>query len=153
MKKDVGCGRLFGMIALGLLALPALAQTASVTAADYARAERLVGYNANPLVDHAVTTVTWLDDGHAWYRDHDEKGDRFLQVDAATGAVSPAVDAARLAAALAKSSAKPVDPTKLPLTRYRVRDDGGRDVTVAGKHYRCDRQFAACTLITTAGGH
>ena len=62
MKKDVGCGRLFGMIALGLLAMPALAQTASVSTADYARAERLVGYNANPLVDHAVTAVTWLDD-------------------------------------------------------------------------------------------
>jgi len=153
MKKDVGCGRLFGMIALGLLALPALAQTASVTAADYARAERLVGYNANPLVDHAVTTVTWLDDGHVWYRDHDAKGDRFLQMDAATGAVSPAVDAGKLAAALAKSSAKPVDATKLPLTQYRVRDDGGHDVTVAGKHYRCDAQFAACTLITAAGGH
>jgi len=153
MKKDAGCGRLFGTIALGLLALPALAQTASVTAADYARAERLVGYNANPLVDHAVTTVTWLDDGHVWYRDHDANGDRFLQMDAATGAVSPAVDAAKLAAALAKSSAKPLDAAKLPLTRYRVRDDGGYDVTVAGKHYRCDPHFAACTQVATVGGH
>ena len=69
MKKAGGCGRLCGMSALGLLAMPALAQTASVSTADYARAERLVGYNANPLVDHAVTAVTWLDDGHFWYRE------------------------------------------------------------------------------------
>jgi dipeptidyl aminopeptidase/acylaminoacyl peptidase len=152
MKMDVGCGRLFGTIALGLLAVPALAQTATVSAADYARAERMVGYHANPLVDHAVTSVTWLDDGHFWYRDHDAAGDRFVQMDAATGAVSPSFDADKLAAALAKASSKPVDAKKLPLTQYRVREDGGFELTVAGKHYRCDPQFAACTLVASAGG-
>ena len=54
MKMDVGCGRLFGTIALGLLAVPALAQTATVSAADYARAERLVGYHANHFCRRVV---------------------------------------------------------------------------------------------------
>ena len=152
MKMDTGCGRLFGTLALGLLATPALAQTAIVSAADYARAERLVGYNANPLVDHAVTTVTWLDDGHFWYRDHDADGDRFLQMDAATGKASPSFDAGKLAAALSKTSGKPVDAKKLPLTQYRLREDGGFELTVAGKAYRCDPQFAGCTQIANRGG-
>jgi len=152
MKKDVGCGRLFGMIALGLLAAPALAQTASLSAADYARAERLVGYHANPLVDHAVTAVTWLDATHFWYRDHAADGDRFLQMDATSGKASPSFDAGKLAAALAKTSGKPVDASKLPLTQYRVREDGGFELTVAGKAYRCDPQLARCTLVATRGG-
>ncbi len=33
-----------------LAALPGLAQTAAITAADYARAEKFMGYNVNPLV-------------------------------------------------------------------------------------------------------
>ena len=52
--------RLLVIVLSGWLAAPVLAQVPVVTAADYARAERLVGYNANLLVDHAVTRVTWL---------------------------------------------------------------------------------------------
>src|SRR4249919_2511258 len=125
---------------LGVLAIQAgaHAQAPTVAAADYARAERLVGYNANPLVDHAVTTVTWLDPTHFWYRDHDVNGDRFLQMDVATGVASPGFDAHKLAAALAHAGGKPVDEHKLPLTDYHRRDNGGLDVTVAGRVYRCE---------------
>ncbi len=132
---------------LGMLAGPvlALSQAPTVSADDYARAERLVGYNANPLVDHAVTTVTWLDPTHFWYRDHDANGDRFLQVDVTTGKASERIDARKLAAALAKTTGKPVAAHKLPLTAYRVRADGGFELTVDGRQYRCDPAIAACT--------
>ncbi len=134
---------------LGMLAGPvlALSQAPTVSADDYARAERLVGYNATPLVDHAVTTVTWLDPTHFWYRDHDANGDRFLQMDVATGATSERIDTPRLAAALAKATGKPVAANKLPLTAYRVRADGGFEVTVDGRQYRCDPVIAACTAL------
>jgi dipeptidyl aminopeptidase/acylaminoacyl peptidase len=144
--------RLLGMIASLLLAPPALAQVQAVSAADYARAERLVGYNANPLVDHAVTSVTWLDDAHFWYRDHDADGDRFLVMDAATGTSSPAFDVAKLAAALATAGGKPVDAKKLPLSAYRVEPDGGFELTVADKRYRCDRELTGCAAIANKGG-
>ncbi len=140
------------VLALALSAGPAATQAPSVTAADYARAERLVGYHANPLVDHAVTTVTWLDDTHFWYRDHDARGDRFLQVDATTGQASPSFDVRKLAAALTHASGKPVDATKLPLTAYRLASDGGFEITVGKIDYRCDPAFKGCTAVARAGG-
>jgi dipeptidyl aminopeptidase/acylaminoacyl peptidase len=154
MSQDNGGTRLPGMLlpALLALALPAAAQQARVTAADYARAEQLVGYKANPLVDHAVTTVTWLDATHFWYRDHDARGDRFVQVDATTGTASPGFDAGKVAAALARARGKPVDAAKLPLTAYRVAEDGGFELTVDKVRYRCDPAFAGCAEIARAGG-
>ena len=147
-------GALLGGMMSALLATPAAAaaQTQTVSTDDYARAERLVGYNANPLVDHLVTAVTWLDDTHFWYRDHDTAGDHFLQMDASSGKSSPSFGTVQLAAALATASGKPVDATKLPLSDYRLLDDGGFELTVAGKHYRCDPLFKACVVAVAKGG-
>jgi dipeptidyl aminopeptidase/acylaminoacyl peptidase len=146
------CGaRLFFAGWLGVLAGPALAQAPMVTAADYARAERLVGYNANPLVDHAVASVAWLDATHFWYRDHDAAGDHFLQMDATAGRATSLFDPHALATALAKVAGKPIDETKLPLTDYAVRDDGGFALTVAGIRYRCDAGLARCAAAAPAG--
>ena len=82
----------------------------------------------------------------------DAGGDHFLQMDATTGAATPGFDVAKLAAALATASGKPVDANKLPISDYRVRDDGGFDLTVAAKHYRCDPLFKACVVATSPGG-
>ena len=71
--------RLLGALVLGALSTGAAAQGRTLTNDDYAKAERYVGYNTTPLVDHAVSTVTWLDNGHFWYRDHDAKGDHYLR--------------------------------------------------------------------------
>jgi hypothetical protein len=145
-------GALLGGMMSALLVTPAAAQTQTVSTDDYARAERLVGYNANPLVDHLVPAVTWLDDTHFWYRDQDATGNHFLQMDASSGKSSPSFDAGKLAAALAAASGKLVDATKLPLSDYRLRDDGGFELTVAGKHYRCDPLFKACVVAVAKGG-
>lgn len=138
------------------LALPsvAAAQGRTLTTEDYARAERFASYNMNPLLDHAVTRVAWLDDGHAWYRDHDATGDRFLVIDANAATVQPvaAFDQARLAAALSKAGGKPVDANKLPVTSYSLRDGGGYEIEVRGKRLSCDASFDACTTIVAQGG-
>ena len=139
-------------LTLLLVAFTANAQTRVLTSDDYARAERFVGYNATPLVDHAVTTVTWLDDHTFWYRDHDADGDHFLQMDAASGKATPAFDHDRLAKALAKAGAKPVRADKLPISEYTLRDDGGFDISVRGKHYLCDRAIDACVVEAAKGG-
>ncbi|TCV95918.1 dipeptidyl aminopeptidase/acylaminoacyl peptidase [Luteibacter rhizovicinus] len=134
--------RLAGALLLGLVSAGAAAQT--LTANDYKHAESFLGNIAGPLVDHAVGRVTWTDDTHFWYRDHDQNGDRFLRVDAATGQVTPAFDQDKLATALSTALGKKVEANKLPVSAYTVREDGRYDVTARRKHFVCDADFAAC---------
>src|SRR5690606_11217651 len=147
-----------GALALALattLVLPAVAaaQGRTLTAQDYARAERFVGYNANPLVDHAVTRVAWLDDGRFWFRDHDADGDRVLVMEAAPGAKpAPAFDHARMAEALAKATGKPVPANKRPVTGLSMAaDDGCAGVQRAGR-YACKADLSACAAVAKQGG-
>jgi len=140
MHSKVGKSRLFGVVVMGLLSSGgAAAQGRTLSAGDYAQAERFMGYNTAPLVDHDVHRVKWLDDTHFWYRDHDAGGDHVMLMGAATGNAAPAFNQARLAAALGKASGKPVDTKKLPpLLDYSVKPDGRYDVDLGGKHYLCD---------------
>ena len=70
-----------------LLALaPAVqAQTASpsVTAEDYARAERFLAQHTEPLVLRADVRPRWLPDGRFWYGSRIEGGTEFVMVDPA----------------------------------------------------------------------
>jgi dipeptidyl-peptidase-4 len=142
---------------LGVASAAATAQSGGqapapiVTAADYARAERLVGYNANPLLDHAVTRVTWMDPTHFWYRDHDVTGDRLLQMDTTTGTASPLLDQRELATALTAASGKPIDPTRLPITAYRALD-GGYEISIDDARYQCDRELKHCVAHPSTPG-
>ena len=63
------------------LTLPLLAQQRAVTADDYARAEKFMGYNTTPLVLRAGVRPTWLEDGRFWYRVTTEKGNEAFLVD------------------------------------------------------------------------
>src|SRR3546814_20610363 len=82
---------LAGWLAMGC-AGATFAQAPVVTAEDYARAEKFLSHNAQPLVDHAIESVHWIDDAQFRYREHDDTGDRLLRLDAAHGGVGPAVD-------------------------------------------------------------
>ncbi|HEX8197616.1 MAG TPA: DPP IV N-terminal domain-containing protein [Pyrinomonadaceae bacterium] len=76
---------------------PAFAQEpTAITAADYARAEKFMGYNTAPLVSGAVR-ATWVSGDRFWYR----KGSEFVLVNAADGARQTFPDQARLNAAIA----------------------------------------------------
>ena len=74
--------------------LSARAQQQSVpalTATDYARAERFMPYNTNPLVLHSAGRVTWVADAgreRFWYRTTTEKGAEAFIVTAENGAKS-----------------------------------------------------------------
>src|SRR5262245_43795593 len=57
------------LIACIMLATPLLAQQARpLTAADYARAEKMLAPNLNGLVIGGNVTPTWLPDERFWYR-------------------------------------------------------------------------------------
>lgn len=55
----------------------------ALTAADYERAERFMGYNANPLVLRGGVSPRWLDDDRFWYQVTTESGDEAFIVDPA----------------------------------------------------------------------
>jgi len=76
-------------------------QQKALTAADYARAEKFMGYNTNPLVDHSVQP-TWLPDGRFWYRDSSAAGSEFVVFDPVKLTRQPAFDQEKVAGALSK---------------------------------------------------
>ena len=67
--------------AVALAVVPAIAQQRALTAEDYARAERFMGYNTTPLVLRSGVRPTWLEDGRFWYRVTTEKGSEAFLVD------------------------------------------------------------------------
>jgi dipeptidyl aminopeptidase/acylaminoacyl peptidase len=62
-----------------------LAQIQAVNAPDYARAEKFLGYNANPLVFHSNIRPNWLPNDRFWYRVTTENGAQVVLIDPATG--------------------------------------------------------------------
>jgi dipeptidyl-peptidase-4 len=146
----------WAMPALLALLVPAagLANGRQLTAQDYARAERFMPYNTEPLVDHDVGTVHWLDARRFWFIDHDSSGDHYRLMTATTGKVTPAFDRQKLAAALAKVVGKPVPAAKLGISGIRIESTGRLEITRKHKHYQCDLTGAAhcideATLVKT----
>ena len=127
---------------------PAWAQQnpVALTSADYASAEKFMGYNATPLVFGASGRPGWMRDGRFWYRVVRESGTEFLVVDPAKGGSrAPAFDHARLAAALAKASAATVDATMLPFQTIDFSDDGHAvSFTATGKRWKCTLDEYVC---------
>ena len=68
-----------------LIAAVALAQPKAFTAADYAHAEKFMGYNTAPLVLNAGVRPVWLEGDRFWYRVDTADGTVFLLVDPAKG--------------------------------------------------------------------
>ncbi len=141
MGSIIHSRRLVGALVMTALAGTAAASDGQVTRADYARAASFLGYNTAPLVDHAVTRVTWLDDSHFWYVDHDAQGDHYRVMDVTSGA-RDAFDQTKLAAALGAVVGKPVKADKLGVADFTALPDGRLDIQLKGKHYLCDLQAA-----------
>jgi dipeptidyl aminopeptidase/acylaminoacyl peptidase len=132
--RGISCALLAGVLAFGVAA-----QARTLTDQDYARAVKFLAQNVDPLVDHDVQRVTWLDGTHFWYVDHDASGDHVLEMDVAGGKVAPAFDQAKLAAALGKARGKPVDAGRWPRRfDFRPLPGGDLDVQLGDAWYRCD---------------
>jgi len=129
-----------------LAALDAAAQSpTALTAADYARAEKFMGYNTEPLVYHAVHPA-WTTDERLWYRDTDADGTRFVLFDPVKLTKEPAFDHARLAAALSAAAGKKYEANKLPFNAIELSADSASvSFSTGGKRFRCDRRGSQCT--------
>lgn len=67
-----------------------------LTAADYARAEKMLSYNTAPLVDRAGVQPTFLPDGKFWYRVLTPTGVEYVLIDPATGTRQAEADRSKL---------------------------------------------------------
>src|SRR6476620_7140565 len=102
------------LLAVFLASATAIAQQpTTVSADDYARAEKFLGFNTNPLV-YGIVKPTWMPDDRFWYRKNGPDGIQFVIVDA-KGAHTPAFDHAKVAAALSAVAGRPFEATKLPM--------------------------------------
>jgi hypothetical protein len=75
------------------------------TAADYARAEKMLSYNVAPLVDRAGIRPNWLADNRFWYRSTSAAGSEFVLINAADGSRQVFSDQAKLNAAVGAAMA------------------------------------------------
>ena len=128
-----------------LLASPCIGQT-RVTSDDYARAEKFLNYNVNPLVLHSGVRPVWLPDDRFWYRVTTENGSEFVLVDPARGVRGPVFDQARIAASLSAAAGKTYQAYGLPFTTFTLEDDG-RTVAfrVDDKRWTCDVRGEKCS--------
>ena len=139
-----------------LLALAALAATpshaaaqdapATVTAVDYARAEKFLAAAVNPLVVGGTVNATWLPDDRFTYRSTVADGFEFQLVDPAARTRTRAFDHDRLATALAAASKAKIDPKRLPFQAVELSADGASvSFDYQQARYSCDVKGATCT--------
>ncbi len=160
-----------GLATAAVLALmvPASAQQAAqssraaLSADDYARAERFMGYNTSPLVFGMTVRPNWLvdptklaaagkaEDDRFWYRTTVPGGAEFVLVDPARAVREAAFDHTKLAAALSSSSGERYTALTLPFTEIEfTADTKSVEFTAAKRKWRCDRQGATCTSLGAA---
>ena len=122
--------RFAAVLVLALVRPPgAPAQTAdTLTADDYARAERFLAQGTYPLISGVPGRATWLPDGRAWYRVSTADGAEFIMTDPEEGTRAPAFDHARLAEALREATGRDIEPARLPFRDFEL-SEGGRNVT------------------------
>jgi dipeptidyl-peptidase-4 len=129
-------------------------QTRQVTAADYAHAEKFMGYNTNQMVLRTGVRPNWLPDERFWYRvttavaaDGSAEGAsaEFILVDPVARTRQPAFDHAKLAVTLSAVAGEKYTADHLPFTEITFTDDAKSiSFTAAGKRWRCDVTGAQC---------
>jgi dipeptidyl aminopeptidase/acylaminoacyl peptidase len=135
-------------VALSLPLLAAGRAAAQGTRSDYARAEQLLGWNAQELIVNDAIRARWTADGtRFWYRNRSAKGVEFLIVDAASGAKRALFDPVKLAAALGQKADTAIDAGKLPFRDLTLSADGKAIAFTTGRKrfWSCDIVAYTCT--------
>ncbi len=145
-------------LTFALVAAPAFAQTphapAKLTADDYARAERFLPQNVNPLVYRGAVRPNWLDDDRFWYRNAIPEGAEYVLVDPARRTRARAFDHERLAAALSAATGKTLEPLRLEIRELEISRDGrALTVEVAEGRFACELPAYRCEAAPAREGH
>jgi dipeptidyl-peptidase 4 len=142
------------MVSLLILgaAAPIVAQQRAFTAADYAQAEKFMGYSTTPLVLHGGVRATWIAGDRFWYRTTTAQGAEFVLVDPARGTRTSPFNQAGLAAALSKAAGATYDPFHLPFTDFEFSDDGQTiSFNIRARRFQCDVAGNQCIADSPAG--
>jgi dipeptidyl aminopeptidase/acylaminoacyl peptidase len=145
------------LVGVVLFAAPLVAQQGDasrprLTADDYARAEKWMGYNTAPLVFRNTVRANWLADDRFWYRNTIPGGSEFVLVDPARRTREVAFDHGAVAAALSKVSGNTYSATALPLTQLQFSDDGKTmELTAGDRRWSCDRAGSGCSPVASGG--
>ncbi len=125
------------------------AQTGRVyTPDDYSRAVSMLQASTSALIDHAVTTATYLDKSRFWYVDRSVEIPSVMLADAAHGTKRPLFDSAKTSAALHTAGWPESDAKKLRIEKLQVSDgDQSALITVGGKEFRCGLVESKCSLV------
>ncbi|MGY2134366.1 DPP IV N-terminal domain-containing protein [Hymenobacter sp. HD11105] len=130
------------VLALGIPALVTAQQQPALTAEDYARAERFLGYHTQALVDRSSDRPNWLANDRFWYRVLTAQGSEFILVDLVDPARktrTAAFDHAKLATALSAASGQAYEATRLPFRSFTFSpDEKVMHFTVGGKNWKYD---------------
>ena len=134
---------------------PLVAQQAeprrALTADDYARAERFMGYSTTPLVFRTSVRPNWLDDDRFWYRVTVPGGAEFVLVDPARASKEPAFDHTGIATALSAAAKASYTALTLPFNDFDyTADSRAIEFNAAKQRWRCDRVGTSCASIGTA---
>ena len=126
-------------------AAPALAQQRAMTSADYARAERYMGYNTMPLVFDNAVRPSWLTNERFWYRNVTPKGVEFVVVDPTRKTRTDLLAEPALASAIAAATQATPDAMRQASTQFDFAADGRMiNVTVGGRTVSCDVETSRC---------
>lgn len=128
------------------LAAPGAAQTP-----DYARAERMLSWNASSLVSGDQVNPEWMTGGNRfWYRNKTSNGFEFILVDPVRNTRAPLFDNYRLAAAMSLANDTAYNPDKLPFGSFEFQRGETAISFRVGKHqFDCDIVRYACELTDT----
>ena len=122
----------------------------SLTAADYERAEKFMGYNTGQLVDRGGVRPNWLADDRFWYRVLTTQGSEFVLVNPANGTRQPGFDQTKLAAALSTATGAKYEASRLPFLTFSFSPDGNTiSFSAAKKSWKCDIQAYTCAADNT----
>ncbi len=120
-----------------MFALPSAAR-AQGTRADYERSDSLAA-RLSGLVVNEAEAPSWIGSSDTfWYRKSVQGGDRFVLVDATTGAKSEPFDHDRLASALTTARGEQVSAVTLPFRSFRyAEEERAIEFTLADSTWRC----------------
>src|SRR5690349_9348429 len=126
-------------------ATPAIAQQRAITSADYARAERYMGYNTTSLVFGNAVRPAWLANERFWYRNVTPTGVEFVLVDPARKTRTNLLAQPALATAIASATQAVPDSMRQASTQFQFMPDGRMiSVTVGGRTVNCDVETSRC---------
>ena len=126
-------------------------QNKVLTSNDYDHAVKYLGFNTEPLIDHAGFRPNWLPDGRFWYRDASAASTAFYLVDPARKTKNTVFDAQKLAAALSAATGNSYSAATLPVQNFRFAADGNAIIFRAdGKQWSYNPQINDLTTDTSA---